>query len=436
MHWRAVGKRGVDVAVDEVVGGRCANRRVDVPELVHEAPPRIRRRQADVRHQLVVDADRDLVRARRAIVRIDLVHRQRRIRRDDVARSEEPSELARIDLEVVVPVDGEVVRVRVARRGDVARDGGVELSGERRVARAADRPAARANRVGDADARRPRIPDHRVLHGGRVDRRQILRHDRVRVKVNRIGRRRRAIEPQRRVDREPVHGDRVTGEERRVQRVVHLMERTDGDRLREVRVRIELHVLEVAAVPDRRVVGVPPGRHAELDFVAPVEPAAVAVHHDLRPVGVLVQIGVVEDAVRVDEDLFVESALRRQRERTIDVCATRRQKQRIRRHVSQFGLVHLRRAVLNPRGLRRIVGAAAVLLLVAAEEREGPADRLRECGRRFGADVLERGLVRIAVERLDVDVRPREGSPPPQPVLQDRAAQLAAISTNAAERIS
>src|SRR4029079_12189436 len=132
----------------------------------------------------------------------------------------------------------------------------------------------------------------------------------------------------------------------------------------------------------------------------------------------------------VDEDLaVVEAALGRQRERPVDVRAARGQEQRARRALIYPPLVHLRRAVLDEGGLGRIerAGAAAVLLLVAAEEGEVAAQRLRERGLRLGADVFERRLVGYAGERLDVDVGTAVRAPAPQPIADQRPAQLTAV---------
>jgi len=86
----------------------------------------------------VIDAEDELVRARRAEIRIDLVDRSAGIIREDVLGEEQLLQLGRLDVEVVVLVDGEVVGIGVARGRDVAGGRRVQLAGKRRVAAAED----------------------------------------------------------------------------------------------------------------------------------------------------------------------------------------------------------------------------------------------------------------------------------------------------------
>src|SRR5262249_45104100 len=170
-------------------------------------------------------------------------------------------------------------------------------------------------------------------------------------------------------------------------------------------------------------------REAELHLVLAGEVAGITACVVLRPRRVEEVVGVVPDVCIILVEVLVAAADRVEREPARDVRVSRGRKELLAEDEVAFTLVQGRRAGLVPRRLdeARRADAAAVLLLVAAEERKVRADRVVEDAVGLERLVLQLRLVELARERQVANVGVAERAPGEEAILEDRPADVEAL---------
>ena len=148
-----------------------------------------------------------------------------------------------------------------------------------------------------------------------------------------------------------------------------------------------------------------PPAAAELHLVRAREIAGVTARVVLRPRARVPVVGVVDDAAVIDVEVGGEAAGRGQCEAGVDVGGARRGDEMTAGDEIAFALEEARRSLLSPRRLDRArrTRVAAGLALVVLVKGEGAAHAIVQLAVGLEGIVGERGVVRFAIERQQVD---------------------------------